>query len=83
MRFATSLTFVTITAATSPVWAGAALDDDKKSPTRTTDPAAAPDSLTTVGRSDKQASIAVLVVYGDALMMLVLASRDKIKYMGM
>src|SRR5215467_10639942 len=33
---------------TGTAWAGAALDDDKKAtPTRTTDPAAAPDSLAT------------------------------------
>ncbi|MDB4954236.1 MAG: hypothetical protein JWO36_1805 [Myxococcales bacterium] len=46
MRLAIGLTLVLITAATGSVWAGAALDDDKK-PIRTTDPMASPDSLTT------------------------------------
>jgi hypothetical protein len=48
MRLAIGLTLVLMTAATGSVWAGAALDDDKSTPTRTTDPTAAPDSLTTV-----------------------------------
>jgi len=44
MRF--GLTLLTLLAGTSLATAGAALDDDKK-PTRTTDPNAAPDTLTT------------------------------------
>ena len=46
MRLAIGLTLVLVTAATRSVWAGGAIDDDKK-PSRTTDPAASPDSLTT------------------------------------
>lgn len=52
MRFATSLTLLTIVAVTGPAYAGAALDDDKKAsapaPTPTTDPAASPDNLATI-----------------------------------
>src|SRR4051794_36726536 len=46
MRLAIGLTLVLVTAATHSVWAGDTADNDKQ-PTRTTDPAASPDSLTT------------------------------------
>jgi len=47
MRLVTGLGLFTILVASSTARAGAALDDSSKSPTRTTDPAAAPDTLET------------------------------------